>query len=351
QNWDEVIKGVASDRAANDNFGYSVSISGDYAIVGAYLESEDASGGNNIASAGSAYIFKKDEGGIDNWGQVQKIVASDRGSGDRFGYSVSISGDYAIVGAYSESEDALGGNNAIAAGSAYLFKKDEGGIDNWGQVQKIVASDRGSGDRFGYSVSISGDYAIVGAYSEDEDALGGNNAPSAGSAYIFKNINGNWTEVQKIVASDRGSGDRFGYSVSISGDYAIVGAYSESEDALGGNNAIAAGSAYLFKKDEGGIDNWGQVQKIVASDRGSGDNFGYSVSISGDYAIVGAYFEDEDALGGNNASGAGSAYIFKKDETDNWGQVQKIVASDRAKLDNFGFSVSISGDYAIVGAH
>jgi hypothetical protein len=307
QTFSEIIKAVASDRAANDFFGYSVSISGDYAIVGAPYEDQDAAGGNTASAAGSAYIFKND--GADNWTEIEKIVASDRAGNDLFGRSVSISGDYAIVGAPYEDEDAAGGNNASIAGSAYIFKND--GADNWTEIEKIVASDRAADDQFGYSVSISGDYVIVGAYGEDEDAAGGNNASIAGSAYIFKNDGAdNWGQIQKIVASDRASGDYFGRSVSISGDYAIVGAPYEDEDAAGGNNATNAGSAYIFKND--GADNWTQIEKIVASDRGAAnDFFGWSVSISGDYAIVGAYREDEDAAGVNNALSAGSAYIFK----------------------------------------
>ncbi|MCD4794849.1 MAG: T9SS type A sorting domain-containing protein [Bacteroidales bacterium] len=354
--WSEVRKITASDRAASDNFGYSVSISGDYAVVGAHYEDHDASGGDEKTNAGSAYIFKKDQGGTDNWGQLQKIIASDRTSYDYFGVSVSISNDYVIVGAHREDHDANGGNEMIDAGSAYIFKKDQGGTDNWGQLKKIAASDRAADDRFGRSVSVSGDYIIVGAFFEDHDASGGNEVTCAGSAYIFKKDQGgtdNWGQLQKITASDRDISDYFGYSVSISGDYAIVGAYSEDHDASGGNEMSNAGSAYIFKKDEGGTDNWGQLQKITASDRAVSDYFGISVSISVDYVIVGAYYEDHDANGENEMDNAGSAYIFKKDQggTDNWGQLQKITASDRAIEDRFGRSVSISDDYTIVGAY
>ena len=122
QTWNEAIKAVASDRAAGDEFGDSVSISGDYAIVGAYEEDEDASGGSTQADAGSAYIFERD--GLGNWTQAQKLTASDRAAGDFFGWSVSISGDYAIVGAYGEDEDASGANTQNSAGSAYIFERD-----------------------------------------------------------------------------------------------------------------------------------------------------------------------------------------------------------------------------------
>jgi hypothetical protein len=345
QNFNEIIKAVASDRGSNDNFGHSVAISGDYAIVGAVYEDEDISGGAMMSNTGSAYIFERDGSG--NWNEVQKIVASDRAVNDNFGNSVSISGDYAIVGAHNEDEDASGGSTLSGAGSAYIFERNGSGV--WTEVQKIVASDRIYLDQFGYSVAISGDYTIVGAYSEDEDASGGSTLSSAGSAYIYeRNGSGAWNEVQKTVASDRAANDYFGYSVSISGGYAIVGAKFEDEDALGVNTLSDAGSAYIFERNVSGV--WTEVQKIVASDRGSGDFFGYSVSISGNYAIVGAIFEDEDASGGAMLSSAGSAYIFERNGSGAWTEVQKIVASDRAGLDYFGYSVAISGGHTIVGA-
>ena len=340
QNWDQIIKMIASDREADDQFGISVAISGDYAIVGAVLEDHNTTGGAFLNNSGSAYIFKNNAG---TWSEVQKIVASDRGANDFFGISVAISGDYAIVGAYQEDHDTTGGAFLNNAGSAYIFKNNAG---TWSEMQKIVASDRGDGDYFGNSVAISGDYVIVSAYQEDHDTTGGNPLSDAGSAYIFKNNAGTWSEVQKIVASDRGASDWFGRSVAISGDYTIVGAFYEDHNTTGGVFLNNAGSAYIFKNNAG---TWSEVQKIIALDRGSNDFFGISVAISGDYAIVGANQEDEDETGGNTLSNAGSAYIFKNN-TGTWSEVQKIVASDRGVNDIFGISIAISGDYAIVGA-
>ncbi|MEM7574862.1 MAG: PKD-like domain-containing protein, partial [Bacteroidota bacterium] len=345
QDFNEIIKVVASDREAFDRFGYSVSISGDYAIVGAYLEDDDVTGTNTLSDAGSAYIFERDGSG--SWQEVQKLVASDRAAGDEFGWTVSISGDYAIVGARFESEDAAGMNTVFLAGSAYVFERD--GSGSWQEVQKLVASDRADFDGFGQSVSISGDYAIVGAFGESEDATGTNTVFLAGSAYVFeRDGSGSWQEVQKLVASDRQAFDSFGWSVSISSDYAVVGAYFEDEDATDMNTLSNAGSAYIFERDGSG--SWQEVQKLVASDRAADDEFGWSVSISGDYAIIGGHFEDDDSAGMNTLSNAGSAYIFERDGSGSWQEAQKLVASDRAADDEFGNSVSISGDYAIVGA-
>ena len=306
---------VASDREASDYFGFSVAIDGNYAIVGAYFEDhQDANGANFKNNAGSAYIFERDTSG--NWSQKPKIVANDREAYDRFGQSVAISGNYAIVGAHNEDPS--------NKGAAYIFEKDTDG--SWNQVQKIVASDRARMDFFGESVAIDGNYAIVGAYGKDIDGQS-----NAGSAYIFeRNTDGTWNqnETQKIVASAEPASDNFGSSVAISGNYAIVGANGDD---------TRRGSAYIFEKDTDG--SWNEVQKIVANNRTLNDLFGESVAINGNYAIVGAYY-----------NGAGSAYIFEKDTDGSWNQVQEIEASDKADGDQFGFTVAISGNYAIVGA-
>ena len=325
--YDELQKLVAPDRGMEDHFGCSVSISGDYAIVGAYREDEDSTGNNYMSWAGSAYIFYWDG---ETWELQAKLLASDRSISDYFGKSVAISGDLAIVGAPYEDDDAAGENFASSAGSAYIFKREGTG---WEQQAKLVASDRTYNDYFGRSVSISGNYAIVGVPEEDEDASGENRSSNAGSAYIFYWDGSSWTQQTKIVASDRDYGDYFGSSVSLSGDYAIIG-------------AVYANTAYIFKRN--GTD-WEEQSLIRSSDRSLSDYFAYSVSISGDYAIVGAINEDEDVSGGNTLPNAGSAYIFKRDGAS-WEQQAKIVASDRDEDDAFGYSVSISGNHAIVAA-
>ena len=328
QNWQQVTKVVASDRTISDLFGRSVAISGDYAVVGTIKSTQ--------GYAGSAYIFKRNG---TTWTQEAKIVASDRGTGDNFGSSVAINGDYVVIGAYQDGEDTGGFNGMINAGSVYIFKRN--GTD-WTQEAKIVALDRHEGDAFGISVSISGDYVVVGAFGKST-----NTSVSSGSAYIFKRNGTMWAQEAKIVASDLISNDNFGISVSISGDYAVVGARYEDEDASGGNPIGQAGSAYIFKRNG---TTWTQEAKIVASDRGAEDYFGSNVAIDGDYIVVSTPLEDEDANGNNTLISSGSAYIFKRNGTT-WTQEAKIVASDRSAGDNFGISVSISGDYIIVGAN
>ena len=315
---------TASDAGIDDAFGYAVSLAGDYVVVGAMYD--DDAGSNS----GSAYIFYRNQGGADNWGQVKKLTASDAASGDQFGLRVAISGDYIVVSA--RWDDDTGSNS----GSAYVFYRNHGGADNWGEVKKITASDAASGDEFGYRVSISGDYVIVGARYDDD---GGSNS---GSAYVFYRNHGgadNWGQVAKLTASDADLGDEFGYSVSISGDYAIVG--GPCNDDVGGNS----GAAYVFYRNQGGADNWGQMAKLTASDAGTGDAFGYSVSLAGNYAVVGAHGNDDEFID------SGSAYIFYRNQggADNWGQVKKLTTPE-ATYGYFGFKVSIYGDYTLVSA-
>ena len=258
QQFVEDNKLLASDVEASDNFGYSVSISGDTAIVGAYNEDTGAS------NAGAAYIFTRSGS---TWTEEQKIQASDKESDDNFGHSVSISGDTAIVGAYNED------TGASNAGAAYIFTRSG---STWTEEQKIQASDKETDDLFGRSVSISMDTVVVGAYLED---TGGE---SAGAAYIFTRSGTTWTEEQKIQSSDIEAYDSFGYSVSISGDTAIIGAYKED------TGASNAGSAYIFTRSGS---TWTEEQKIQSSDIEESDSFGYSVAVSIESAIAGAYFE------------------------------------------------------------
>ncbi|MCO6492253.1 MAG: T9SS type A sorting domain-containing protein [Phaeodactylibacter sp.] len=310
---------IPDDGNAGDYFGSSVAISGDKAIVGAYGDDDNGS------YSGSAYLFHWDGA---NWIQQQKITAADGSSGDYFGwYSVAIEGETAIVGAYGDDD------NGSSSGSAYLFHWDGA---NWVQQQKITASEDGAeGDYFGISVDINGGRAIVGARHDDND-----NGENSGSAYLFHWNGDSWEEQQKIVASapyQGAAGDLFGGSVSISGDKALVGARHDDND-----NGENSGSAYLFHWNEATA-QWEQQDRITASDSQNGDSFGWSVSISANKAIVGAFESDP------NGPSSGSAYIFEWNGLE-WVEQEKLTAFDGENYDGFGYSVGISGNRAIAGA-
>ena len=223
--------------------------------------------------------------------QETKLTASDAAAGDWFGYSVSISGDSALVGAVGNAD---AGRDS---GSAYIFQRNQGGANAWGEVAKLTASDAALGDHFGRSVGIWGDLAIVGAYGKDDAGR------NSGSAYIYQRGQGGanaWGELAKLTASGAAPGDQFGFSVGIWGDLALVGAYLDADAGR------ESGSAYIFQQKQGGANAWGELVKITASDGARFDAFGESVSISGDSAIVGA-FRNADADVGRFS---GSAYIY-----------------------------------------
>jgi hypothetical protein len=300
------FKLTPSDGEANDEFGYSVAIAGEYALVGAHYD-----------DSGSAYIFKRDGS---SWNEQVKLTASDAAAGDGFGESVAIAGEYALIGAYGNDD------NGTSSGSAYIFKRNG---SSWNEQAKLTASDGAAEDFFGISVAIAGDYAFVGAFGNDD------NGTDSGSAYIFKRNGSSWNEQAKLTASDGAAYDRFGLSVAIAGDYAFVGAPYDNND-----NGYDSGSTYIFKRNGS---SWNEQAKLTASDGETDDRFGQSVAIAGEYAISSAFADDDN---GNNS---GSAYIFKRDGTS-WNEQAKLTASDGAAYDWFGTSVAIAGEYAIVGA-
>jgi hypothetical protein len=313
----------AYNTGANDNFGCSVSISGNYAIVGAHLE--DDAGGTN---SGKAYIFDVSTGALLH--TLDNPNAYDTSAADFFGWSVGISGNYAIVGAYFE--DDAGGTSA---GKAYIFNVTTGSLVY--TLDDPTAYSTSAGDLFGYSVAISGNYAIVGAYYEAEAS-----GLRSGKAYIFDVSTGALLHtLDNPNAYGTVSNDYFGESVAISGTYAIVGAHQEDE----AGNIPNSGKAYIFDVKTGTLLHTFDNPNVYGTTED--DNFSRSsVSISGNYAIVGAQFED--AADGNNS---GKAYIYDLINGALVYTLDNPNAYSIATDDRFGCSVAISGNYAIVGAY
>ncbi len=328
-NWGEVTKLLPNETTASDWFGHAVAISGDTVVVTARNH------GDTFSGSGSAYVFQKDQGGFDNWGFVMKLVASDPSVNDLFGNSVAIDGDTVVVGAW------FGDGPAIDdTGAAYVFERDQGGADNWGQVKKLNGSGTDASDSFGWSVDTRGDLIAVGAYSHD----GG--GTQQGAAYIFERDAGgadNWGEIKMLTAFDGSDFDFFARGIAIDGDILVAGA-DQDDDANPANINCSSGSAYVFAKDQGGVDNWGFVKKLINPNGScgppSGEFFGATVSISGTVIVASSVFDDDE---GTNS---GSAFLFERNEggSDNWGLVARIHPGDVAENDTFGGAVSIMGD-------
>jgi len=253
------------DAQRKDMFGWSAAISGDTVIIGSRLN--DTAGTNS----GAAYIFGRDDN--NNWEQLDKFTGQDTDGSDQFGWDVGIDGDTTIIG-------------AVQRDVAYVFREVEG---VWRQVARLTGDDTAPGDNFGWSVAIDGDTAIVGA--ELHDGEGDN----AGAAYIFREVDGQWLQLAKIVADDVAPGDVFGNSVDIQGQTAVVAAVADLGSDLG--------CAYTFRERDG---VWEQTAKLVGDDSVEDDLFGNGVAIEGRAIMVGATGHD---AGGGRLSGA--TYVFE----------------------------------------
>ena len=350
-----VQKLLADDGAASDYFGLSVAVDGDTALIGAFGD-------------GSAYVFIRAADGT--WTQQAKLLAADGTVGDQFGRSVSLNGDTALIGAF-------GDNNY--SGSVYVFVRAADGT--WTQQAKLLAADGTDWVYFGRSVAVDGDTAIIGAYGDDDKGY------YSGSAYVFVRTAGTWTQQAKLLAADGAASDYFGYSVAVDGDTAIIGAHGDNNDsgsayvfvraaddtwtqqdkllvdngiywvyfgysvAVNGDTAIigtvgddnSSGSAYVFVR--AADDTWTQQDRLLADDRSVGDQFGASVAVDGDTAIIGAYRDDDKGYE------SGSAYVFIRAADGTWTQQNKLLADDGTDYDYFALSVAIDGDTAVIGAH
>ena len=323
----QAAKLTASDGAAHSDFGSSVAISGNTIVVGAPF----ATIGSN-AQQGAAYIFvHPDSGWANNMAYTAKLTSSDGASGNRFGNSVSISGNTIVVSAPC----ATVGGNAVQ-GAAYAYVEPASGWASMTQTAKLTASDGAAYDYFGWSTGISGNTIVVGT---GHATVGGN--AFQGTAYVFVQPASGWgnmTQTAKLTASDGAANDEFGNSVGTSGNTIIVGANGAT---IGGNES--QGAAYVFVEPVSGWADVTETAKLTASDGAAADVFGFSVGISGNTIVVGAFRAENEC---------GAAYVFVQPAPGwaNMTQTAKLIASDGAAYDEFGNSVAISGNTILIGA-
>jgi hypothetical protein len=230
QSWIQQQKLTAQTPAAGAYFGLEVAIDGDVAVVGAYLDTVDFWMRPRVQAAGSAHVFRYDGR---QWNREQMLAAYYDGQvNDLFGVSVSVSGDVIAVGSH------LADDKGTDAGSAYVFRYNKF-INWWIQEQKITASDATPGAELGRSVSVHGGVALISAFRDNTAGF------RSGVVYAFRNVGTQWIQTDKMRASDEATGDRFGRSISLSGDIALICAYRK-DDACPANLDCDSGAAYIF---------------------------------------------------------------------------------------------------------
>jgi len=297
--WVQTQRLVASDVTPYDYFAWDSAFDGDTLVFG-----------SKFNSVGAAYVFKFQAG---LWTETQKLTAAtDGAANDYFGENVAVRGDTLVVGAYGDQDW------GPYSGSAYIFSLQSG---TWVQSAKLVAPDGATQDNFGESVAVSPGLVAVGARFQDQGGF------NAGAVYVYTDTLGSWTLAQKLLASDGGTMAKFGESVAMSGGTLAVGAPCQ-----GCPNVV--GSVYVFSCTAAGACT--ETDKLLAADGAAYDNFGRSVAMSCNTIIVGAG-GDED-----NGQESGSAYIFTRQLSGGWLQTDKIVPTDGAMRDLFGWSVAIS---------
>ncbi len=360
----------ASNPDVEDQFGWSVAISGDTIVVGSWNESSSAPGVNgnqslnDSASAGAAYVFVRSG---TNWNQQAYLKASNPGAGDLFGYSVAIDGDTIVVGSPYEASAATGidgnqfDNSSPYSGAAYVFTRN-GTV--WSQQAYLKASNTGTNDTFGAAVAISSNTVAVAAIIEASASSGingnqfDNSASGSGAVYVFTRSGTSWSQQAYIKASNVGTEDVFGLGLALDGNTLAVGAFHEDSGSVGVNgnqldNTLSdSGAAYVFVRNG---TTWSQQAYLKASNPHSNDLFGISLDVEGDNLVVSAWNEPSNATGVNGsqtnsaALGSGAAYLFRRSGT-NWTQGAYIKASNTGAGDSFSTDVAISGETVVIGA-
>ena len=338
-----------------------------------------ANADSSNSASGGAYVYKRSG---TSWAQEAYIKASNNAASDSFGASVSIDVDTIAVGATGEDSGTIAiingmtsssNDNSSASGAAYVYKR----YGNFWVQEAYIKAANANGDNdsnFGYSVSIDGDTLAVSAINEDSvwdnitngtSASDNNSSSNSGAVYVYKRTGSNWAQEAYIKASNNSAGDRFGYSVSIENDTLVVGAYLESSDqrtitngttaASTDNSMAGTGAVYVYKRSGS---TWTQQAYIKAVNSNVNDNFGRRVSLDNDTIVVGAHLEDSSettvtngttAASDNDKSASGAVYVFTRNSSDIWTQDAYIKASNNDINDNFGDVVSIDGNTIAVG--
>jgi hypothetical protein len=317
------------DAQENEFFGNSVDISGDTLVIGTYYRNA-----GNESHSGAAYVMKFSYNESQNSLNTETVeLTGDPVENAEFGYAVAISGDVVVVGAPYDND------KGDFSGSVYVFRKNG---STWNREIKLYADDAQTQDFFGSSVAIDGDTIAVGAIN------GGEGNVKTGSVYVFTYYDSHWEKQIELLPTPLAdsAGDKFGYSVAVEGDTIIVGApYHDDLE----SNEINTGAAYVFRRNaETWIPD---PEALTVSDLSRNDRFGNSVALSGNTAVVGAHKDDIlDENNNIQVEDAGSAYLFRFDGA-RWLPKDRLITPGAAAKDEFGSAVAISGDMVVVGAY
>ena len=285
--WRQTTILTASDAAADDQFGLTVSVSGEIIVVGARLKDGRA------ADSGAAYVYERGDGA---WAQVAKLTASDAAPGDLFGRA-SVDAGTLIVSAD------LNDDRGLSAGKAYVYRRAG---DRWTEAAILHASDGSPGDELGISLALSGRTAVFGAVGRDDGGT------DAGAAYVFEGRDGQWAEVARLVPPDATAQLIFGMAVAAADDIIIVGAPNHSA------SGERAGAVYVFERHDG---RWAQTGRLSASDAAPWRGFGSSVAVSERTIVIGV-------RGSAHGRHPGAAYVFER-RGGMWTEVAKLTRETR----------------------
>jgi hypothetical protein len=324
QSWTKLKKLANPTGSTLSDFGVSVAVSCDTAVVGA----RNAHGAK--AGSGAAFVHERHEGGPNKWGRVATLIASNGAASDEFGAAVAVVGDTVFIGAPDADSPTLAGT-----GSVYVYQRNQGGPSAWGEVLQLASSTGEVGSRFGSAVAARGDTLVVGAARQDHQGT-----TDVGAAYVFERDLGGpgaWGETRELGPSNPVLSGRFGSSAAIDGDTLVVGSPTNTW-----GNPLE--SAYVFERDLGGPGTWGESAALTEShDLG---RFGFSVSISNDRIAVGAPGHT------HTNAGQGAVFLFERDAggPGAWGEVAELLATAPANGDQLGYSVAVHGETVVVGA-
>jgi len=326
--WSQKLKMQASDEDINDNFGSTVVMNDDYILIGSYNAQ-----GVSLSDVGKVYVWKKS---YSTFSEYQILAPNLQAAVMNFGSSVAIKDNFLMVGAPNRFF-----NSKEKAGSVYYYKYN-GGTAKWGilnngpykEDELIEHSSPAAFDRFGCSISIDGNYMIIGA--------SGKGGGGKGKACVYKYQSNNWVFVKDIVGSTSVNNDEFGHKVQVLGNLAYVSAP---------NHNTNRGIIYIFNRTNGGSDNWGEIQKVVMESAYINTYFGNDFSFGSSWGIIGS--KRSDTLKGE------AYFIYYNTSTERWGTQgisdyqpnQTVVASDGSANDLFGYAVSLYGNDVIIGAY